>query len=215
MNDVAQRPAEMIGIAQRDFEQLEARRHGRVDLRLENHESDIEEQNRTGDAERIRYRIADRRIVVAERGDGRLQRRRAGARTREQSEPVAQRQVHPLHEREAHRAGQQDADQGNDVRPAARRARQSEEELLAVLHAHGVEEEREAERADHGCRHRLGGEPAHREGDEQHGAHAERKALDVDLADEIADGDREKQRHQRLLLQQCPDEFHVVYPGCG
>ena len=31
---------------------------------------------------------------------------------------------------------------------------------------------------------------------------AERKSLDVDLADQVADGDGEKQRHQRLLFEQ-------------
>ena len=40
------------------------------------------------------------------------------------------------------------------------------------------------------------------ERDEQHRADAEREALDVDLADQVADGDRQEQRHQRLLLEQ-------------
>ena len=76
---------------------------------------------------------------------------------------------------------------------------------VPVLHAHAVEEEREPQRSDHRRRHRLRREPAHGECDEEHRSHAERESLDVDFAHQIADGDRQEQRHQRLLLEQCLD----------
>ena len=207
-HDVAERLARQLGIAQRDFEQVEARGRGRLDLRLEHHEGDVEQQDRPRHAERIGDRVADRGIVVAERRDGGLERRRARPRSREQAQRIAEVQVHRLHEQDAHGARQQHADQGHDVRLLPGGGRQSDEKLLAVLHAHAIEEERETERPHHRRRHRLRREPAHGERDEQHRAHTEGEPLDVDLAHEIADGDREKQRHQRLLLEQRLDEFH-------
>ena len=198
------------GIAQGDLEQLHAGARAGLDLRLEDHVADVEEQDRPGDAERVGNRVADRWIVVAERGDGRLQGRRAGARSGEQAEPVTQVETHRLHDEEAHHARQEDPDQRHDVGPLAGGARQAEEELLAVLDAHGIEEQREADRADHRRRRRLGREPAHGERHEQHRADAEREALDVDLADEVADRDGEEQRHERLLLQKHPDVVHAL-----
>ena len=88
----------------------EAAAGGRFDLRLQHHEGDVEEQDRPGHAERIRDRVADRGIVVAERRDRRLQRRRARARAGEQAERVAELEVHQLHEQ-----------RGSRRRPAARR----------------------------------------------------------------------------------------------
>ena len=208
--DVAERRARQLGIAQRDFEQLEALGRGRLDPRLEHHEEDVEQQDRPRHAERIGDRVADRRIVVAERRDGCLECRRAGPRSREQAQSIADVHLHRCHEQDAHDPGQQHADQGHEIRLLPLGSRQSDEELLAVLHADAVEEERETQRPHHRRRHRLRREPAHEERDEQHRAHAEGEPLDVDLADQIADGDGEEQRHQRLLPEQRRDEFHGV-----
>ncbi len=197
----AERLAEQVGIAHRDLDRGEAVAGRRVDLGLEDHEREIEQQDRTGHAERVGHRIADSGVVVAERRDGRLQGRRAGSRSREETERVAELDVHRLLDREAHDARHEHADQRNQVRPAAVGAREAEEELLAVLNADGIEKEREAERADHRRRRRLGREPAHCERDEQHRPDAERESLDVDLAHEITDRNREKHCHQRLLLK--------------
>ena len=49
----------------------------RLDLRLQNDEGEVEEQDGPGHAERVRDRVAHR-WIVAELRDGRLQRRRAG-----------------------------------------------------------------------------------------------------------------------------------------
>ena len=179
-----------------------------IDLRLEEQEREVEKQDRPGHAERVGNRVTHCRVVVAERRDGRLQRRRARPRTCEQAEGVAEIQAHRSCDEQAHDPRRQHADQRDQVGPAAGSARQAEDELLAVLDPHGIEEERETERPDHRRRHRLGCKPAYGECDEQHGTHAEREALDADLADEIADRDREEQRHQGLLLEQRPDEVH-------
>ena len=221
-HDVAQRLARQLGIAQGDFEQVEARGQWRLDLRLEHHEKDIEQQDRSRHPERIGDRVADRGIVIAERRDGCLERRRARPRSREQSQCMAEVQIHRFHEQDAHGARQEHSEQRHAVRLEPPGARQSEEKLLAVLHSHAVEKERETQRPNHRRRYRLGREPAHAERDEQHRTHTEREPLDVDFAHEIADGDREKQRHQRLLLEQRLDEIHVLPSssrrparGCG
>ena len=205
---LAERAAEVVRVANRDLEHLHAARPGRVDLGLDDHEREIQEQDRPGHAEGVGHRIAHRRVVVAQRRDGGLQRRRAGARTREQPEGVAQVHSHHLRDQQARRARHHHADQRDDVGPLAGPAGQADDELLAVLDPDRIEEERQAECPHHRRRHGLGCKPANGERDEQHGAHAEREALDIDLADEIADGDREEQRHQRLLLQQRLDPVH-------
>jgi hypothetical protein len=116
-------------------------------------------------------------------------------------------------EQDAHAPRQQYPDQGNEIRLLPVGSRQSEEELLAVLHADAVEEERETERPNHRRRHRLGREPADEERDEQDRTDTEGEPLDVDLARDIPDGDREKQRHQGLLLEQRREEFHKLRPA--
>ena len=102
-----------------------------------------------------------------------------------------------------------DADRRDQVGTQPAGARQAEEELAPVLDAHGVEEERKAQRSDHGRRDGLRGEPSHAQGHEQDRAHAQGESLEVDLSHQVADRDSEEQREQRLLLEQRPDWFHV------
>jgi hypothetical protein len=73
------------------------------------------------------------------------------------------------------------------------------------LDADAVQEEREPQRPDYWRRHRLRREPAHAERDEEHRSHAKREPLDVYFADEIANGDRQEERHRLLLFEQCLD----------
>ena len=129
----ADRLAEEVRVAQRDLEHFETAGRRRLDLRLQDHERDVEEQDRPGHAERIGHRIAHRRVVVAERRDRRLQRRRAGPRTGEQPQREAEIDAHRLHEQQAHRTRRQHADQRQQVRLLPAGARQPDEELLAVL----------------------------------------------------------------------------------
>ena len=98
--DVAQRLARKFGIAQRDFEQVEPLGRGRLDPRLEHHEEHVEQQDRPRHAEWIGDRVADRRIVVAERRDGCLECRRARPRSREQAQSIADVHLHCWHEQD-------------------------------------------------------------------------------------------------------------------
>ena len=143
--DLAQRTCRRDpGLRTRDLEKLHAAARRRLDLRLQEHEGDVQEEDRPGHAERIGHRVAHRGIVVAERRDRGLQRRRAGAGAGEQSHGVADVEIHHLHEQDAHDAREQHADERDEIGLAPVGAGQAEEELLAVLHADGVEEEREA-----------------------------------------------------------------------
>ncbi len=81
---------------------------------------------------------------------------------------------------------------------AAGGAGHSFEELPAVEDADAVEEHDQAGEADRSGDLRLRREGADGQADEQDGADAERKAADVDLADQIADADGEKHREDRL-----------------
>ena len=173
-----------------------------MDLWLQDCECDVEEQDRSGHAERVGDRVADGGIVVAERRNRRLQRWCAGPRTSEQPQRVPELEIHHPNEHEAHHSCRQHAGQRHQVRPKPGAAGQPDEELFAVLDPHAVEKERKPQRPDHRRRHRLRREPAHSERDEEHRSHTEGKPLDVDLSDEIANSDCQEHRHQRLLLEQ-------------
>ena len=112
---LAERLAEVVLVADRDLEDLEAGGRRRFDLRLEKHEEDVEQQDRPRHPERIGHRIADRGIVVAERCDGGLERRRARSRSREQAQRMAKVQIHHLHKQKADGAGQQHSEQSHAV----------------------------------------------------------------------------------------------------
>ena len=71
-------------------------------------------------------------------------------------------------------------------------------ELPPIEDADAVEEHDQAGKADRPGDLRLRREGADGEADEQDGADAERKAADVDLADQVADADGEKHRKDRL-----------------
>ena len=80
----------------------------------------------------------------------------------------------------------------------ARGAGHAFEELPAVEDADAVEKHDQAGQADRPDDLRLRRERADRQADEQHRADAERKAAEVDLADQIADADGEEERKDRL-----------------
>src|SRR5205085_5959336 len=65
-HEVAERFTEQFRIAQGDFEYFQVVASGDLDLRLQEYEGEVEEQNRPRHAERISDRITDRGIVVAE-----------------------------------------------------------------------------------------------------------------------------------------------------
>ena len=88
--------------------------------------------------------------------------------------------------------------EGEKIVFAPGRAAHALEELAPVEDADPVEEHGQPGERDRADDLRLRGEGADREPDEQHGADAEREAADVDLADEIAEADREEEREDRL-----------------
>src|SRR5690349_3233283 len=98
-------------------------------------------------------------------------------------------------------------DEGEQVVLAACRAGHTFEELLPVEDADSVQEHDQADQADRPGDLRLRRNSADREADEQHGADAERKAEDVDLAHQIAEADGEKDRENRLGSEDALDEF--------
>ena len=103
-----------------------------------------------------------------------------------------------LAEPERHEERGADRDEGEKIVFAPGRAAHALEELPPVEDADPVEEHGQPSERDRAGNLRLGGEGADREPDEQHGADAERESADVDLADEIAEADREEEREDRL-----------------
>ncbi len=67
--DLAKAPAEESGIAQRHFEKLHSGPGAGLHLGLEEYEGQVEQQDRPGHPERVGHRIANGRVVVADRRD--------------------------------------------------------------------------------------------------------------------------------------------------
>ena len=103
-----------------------------------------------------------------------------------------------------------DRDKCQEIVFAAGRAGHAFEKLPAVENADAVKEHDQADQADRARDLRLRRKGAEREPDEQHGADAERKSADIDLADEIAEPDREKRCEDRLR----PDDVLRAIPAC-
>ena len=89
------------------------------------------------------------------------------------------------------------------------------EELPAVKNADPVQEHDQAGQADRPDDLGFGRERADRKADEQNGADTERKSADADLADQVAQSDREKRRQYRLASDDVASKVqHVsVSPG--
>jgi hypothetical protein len=150
-NSVMSSPSDLpesFRIAHGDFEKLQAGGRGHLDLRLQEHEGGVEEQDRPGHAERIGDRVADGGIVVAERRNRRLQR---GVLVPEPANnpsacPSLRSIIFTKTRLTAPRPARRSAPCSS---PEARRGWSADEELLSVLDAHAVEEEREPQRPDH------------------------------------------------------------------
>ena len=91
-----------------------------------------------------------------------------------------------------------DRDQRQQIVFAARGAGHALEELPSVEDADAVEEHDQSGEADRSDDLRLRREGADGEADEQHGSDAEREAAEIDLADQVAEADGEKDRKDRL-----------------
>ena len=84
------------------------------------------------------------------------------------------------------------------------------EELASIEDADPVEEHDQAGQSDRTCDLGLGGERADGEADEQDGAHAEREAEDVDLADQVAHADREEGSQDGLASEDVASKVQHV-----
>src|SRR5262249_56737129 len=100
--------------------------------------------------------------------------------------------------------------QRNEICFQAVDAREADENLLSILDTDGIEEEREAERSEHRNGRGLRRKPTHAQSDKEDRAPSQGKPPNVDLAHDVANCDREKERHKRLLFEPGADEFHAL-----
>ncbi len=99
-----------------------------------------------------------------------------------------------------------------EIVPAARRAGHSFKELPSVEDSDAVEEHDQAGQADRPGDRGLRRKRPDGEADEQDGADTEREAAKVDLADQIADADREEDRKDRLRPDDVTGKIEHDYP---
>ena len=189
-------------VAQRDLAHMEALRLRR-EFRLHLARHEIDAQDRADHAERIGDRIADRRLAVLHDVERGLQRGGAGHRAGEDAERMADLDAESLAEPERDQQAGNDRNERQQVVFDAGGAGHSLEELPPVQDADSVEEHDQAGQADRPDDLGLRREGADGKPDEQDGPDAERKAAEVDLADQVADADGEKHRKDRLR----PDDF--------
>ncbi len=91
-----------------------------------------------------------------------------------------------------------EAQERQEVGPAAGGTGEAGHELAAVLDADAVEEHDEAEQAQERRRCGAGDEGPQCEPDEEDGPHAERQAAQADFAQGIAEADHEEEGEERL-----------------
>ncbi len=94
------------------------------------------------------------------------------------------------------------------VRPQSGWARESLVPLVAVLNAHAIKEEQQAECAQQSWRRGFRRKGAAREADKQHSARSEREPLEVDVADEVAGSDDQEERGHRRGLEKGSQPVH-------
>ena len=81
--------------------------------------------------------------------------------------------------------------------------------FIAVLDTHAVEKEQQTQGAEQPRRGRLRRERATGEPDEEHRARAQREPFEIRFPNQIANGDGQKQGHQRRSLEDRPQPFHA------
>ena len=182
-------------------------------FRLHHARQEIDAQDRADDAERIRDRIADRRLAVPHGIERRLQRGRARHRTGINAQRVtnldAEYMAKPERDKQAGDAG----DERQQIILAADAAH-SFEKFASIKNPDAVEKHDQPGETDRAGDLRLRRERADGQPDEQHGADTERKAADLDLADQIADADGKKDRENGLAAEDLADGVqHEVLSG--
>ena len=181
-------------------------------LRFEDREIDVHAEDRSGDAKRVREAVADRGVLVSKRVENGLQRRGTRRGAREHPERFRQaRGARALDRQRDRRRGGQTAE-CRGVGPQSRGAREPAIPFAAVLNAHAVEEEQQAEGAQHCGRRCLRRKGAACQADEQHRARAEREPLEVDFADQVTGRNDQEQRGHRRRLEKGSEPVHAAPP---
>src|SRR5262245_39483744 len=163
----------------------------RREFRLNHLRHEIDAQNWTDDPERVCDRIAYRRLLIFHDIERRLKLCRACHRSGVDAERVTNFDTENLAETE----GDQKACDARHKRQqivGSADALHSLKKLSSIKDADPVKEHDEARQTDWPDDLGLRREGAEREPDEEHGSHAERKASDTDLADQVAKTDRKE-----------------------
>ena len=182
------------------------------EFRLHDLRHEIDAQDRADNPERIGDGIADRRILVLHHVERRLQRRGAGHRSRIDAKRVTDLDAVDVSQPERDSQAGEAGDQRQQIVFLAD-ADHAFEELPAVEDANAVQEHDQAGEADRPDDLGFRRKGADGKADEQHRADPERKAGDADLADQIADADRQKRRQDRLASDDVACKIqHVVSP---
>jgi len=189
-----ERPADKLGPLQNDLEEFQPGAGRGLDPRLPPQEREVQEQDRPGHSERVRDRVADGRVVVADGRDRGLRRWCGGAGAREQAEGVSGVEAGGPGHQQAEDPRDEHAGQRHEVGLEPVRAGQAEDELPAVLDADRVEEQRKAKVPEDGRRGRGRREPPDGQGDEQHRPDAQGEPLDRNPAGNGADRNRQEER---------------------
>src|SRR5262249_1994129 len=169
---------------------------------------EINAQNRSDDAEGISHRISDRRVFVAHHVKRCLQRCGAGHRTGENPKRMAYLDSKHLAEPERDHESGDDRNEAEKVIFATGGTRHAFEKLPAVLNSNAVEEHDQANQSDWTGDLRFRRKGTQRKPDEQHSAHAKRKAADADLADEVSETYCEKRSEDRLGADNIAGQFN-------
>ena len=186
--------------------------HRSGNLRFEDREIKVHAEDRPGDAKRVREAVADRGVLAAKRVESRLQRRRARGRAREHAKRFRQGRGAGALECQCDDRRGCHADESHGVGFQSRGGREPAVPFAAVLDAHTVEEEQQAQGAKHSGRRGLRRKGAACEADEQHGTGAEREPLDVDLADQVTTRNDQEERGHRRCFEKGSEPVHAASP---
>ena len=206
--DLVHGPANDVGGTDGDLERRQAGTPGLVHRRLHHELHDVHAENRADDAERIRDAVTHHGIAVAGGFERRLHGRRIGTGPGEEPGCERVRHVHRRPHRQGDGAGGKEGKPRQEVVATALGAGEPGNELRAELHAEAVEEHHQAQRADERRRLRGWRHRAKEQAREQHGADAERQALEVDGTECVAARDHEKERQERLLGEEGGEGGH-------
>jgi hypothetical protein len=186
----------------------------RREFRLYDPGHEIDAQDRADDPEWVGDGIADRGILVLHHVERGLQRCSARHRPCVEAERMPDLDAEDVPETQCNGEAGQAGDQRQQVIFLAC-ADHALEELASIENADSVEEHDQAGQSDRADDLSLGCERSEGEADKKNGADAKREAEDVDLADQVADADREEGRQDGLASDDLARKVqHVLSPKC-